>query len=301
MKENKILVDQKINSITHGKGLDNRTLRSLGVHFRLDLNLLKGDDNDLRYAVHEWFENNIKSLEDIYVREIIKADKLDYESFKFLGKYSEIYVHHLLRWFNIADENVLLEAFKRKAPIILTVGYIFDVQRFPPRALKNILKPISEKLMTMDKLADRANWFDAAAKREAAEYIFFRRGRVNCWRAFSEHPEIFFLDDKINFHEKEALFKDIRARYNLEMSRQVNPKKQCNFSIDPKAYELMEKIRKKSGFKKSVFLEIIFSPENEEILHKLVKLKTMPPVLHKPTEFGDLDFSKIVVPLGGYK
>lgn len=310
MSISKSIIDQRIHSITTGRDLDSRTLRSLAIHFRLNLNDFEEEEYLLKCAVYEYLKNNLKMLEDIYVLAIIKAEKIDYERFEFLEGYSGVYVHHLLRWYNIADEQVLWEAFDRKESVVLTVGYVFDRAGYPPAALSRVLTKLNENLIAMDRLAKRASWFDVPAKKEAAEYIFFRRGHVKYWNAFNVHPELFFLDDKINAHEKEALFKDIRARYNLEMSRRVNPKKQCNFSIDPKAYALMERIRKKSGFKKSVLLEIIFSPENERFLHDLVKRKTTPPVLHRPTELVHSDPSevvvlpsgdKIVVPLGGFK
>ncbi|QMV73226.1 hypothetical protein HS961_10520 [Comamonas piscis] len=252
-------------------------------------------------ALYEFINSNSEVLKDPYVGVIITADKVSDKSFEFLNDYSRAYVQQTLLNWDIGDELVVKWAFGENKSIALTVAYLLDRSSRNPKIITDKLKQLNVRLMDIEKLAKRAKWFDDISKTRAAEYIFARRGYIRYWTSFVEHPELFFLDDRINDYEKEALFKDIRARYNLEESRKVNPKRQCNFSIDPKAYILMEKIRKKSGFKKSVFLEIIFSPENEEILHKLVKLKTTPPVIHKPTEAVDWDMSKSAAPPGGFK
>ena len=125
----------------------------------------------------------------------------------------------------------------------------------------------------MKIFSTRAKWFNSSERLEAAKYVFLKRGRERYLEILYQNSEVFFLDEEINSHEKELLFREVRARHNLLVSRKSNPKRQCNFSLNTNSYKLMEKLRKNSNLNKSEFIEMIFSPEHEATLLELIDLK----------------------------
>ncbi|MPM19645.1 hypothetical protein SDC9_66071 [bioreactor metagenome] len=262
-----------------------RTLQSIAFHLHLhlfiDIDISRTDVDELRHVIHNQLSINKNILEDKSFKVMVETPKIDLCYFDFLRNYTKEYVSYVMNGWGVLDYHLLVNSFERNQSIEIIIGYLLDSASYRSIFLTRRLEEWRKNLDLIRNLAERAKWFDSIKKIETAKYIFLKNDRRKYLDAFMKNREIFFLDEKINPHEKEMIFLEIRARYNLQISRETNPKKQCNFSINPDAYKLMERLRKKSRLKKSEFIEAIFSPEHEDVLLKLIEQKKCPKNISK--------------------
>ncbi|WP_460479343.1 hypothetical protein [Comamonas humi] len=282
MQNNDFKLDLKLREIFGYILLEKRTLQSIAFHLELSIDISIANSNFLKNEIVRFFcKNNLHPV-DQQLKILAQSPKIDPIHFAFLNDYSRDLVLNKMYEHGVCKDDLLLPSFSRGQSIDITVAYLLDINAAASDALIRKLGDLSRKLDKMGKMLDRAKWFASDSKKiEVARYIFEKRGYALYLNQFLVNAELFFLDESIQVEKKELIFREIRARYNLGESRKSNPKKQCNFSIDPDAYALMEKLRKDSGLKRSVFLEVIFAAENKAILQKMIQRKLLSPKYYK--------------------